>query len=116
MQTPQYKRILLKMCIRDSCNTGGFAGLNFYTPFLGLDHSLNAVFAHLEHFLDLGGEKHVGFGGDWDGCDRMPNGIRGVQDMERIYEGMLQRNYSAELIEDLFYKNLKRVLYEQSER
>ena len=98
------------------CATGGFAGLNFYTPFLGLDHSLDAVFAHLEHFLDLGGEKYVGFGGDWDGCDRLPDGICGVQDMERIYEGMLRRNYSAELIEDLFYRNLKRVIFEQSEQ
>ena len=57
-----------------------------------------------------------GFGGDWDGCDRLPDGICGVQDMERIYEGMLRRNYSAELIEDLFYRNLKRVIFEQSEQ
>lgn len=109
-------RNLTDEMFRCICAAGGFAGLNFYTPFLGLDHSLDAVFAHLEHFLDLGGEKYVGFGGDWDGCDRLPDGICGVQDMERIYEGMLRRNYSAELIEDLFYRNLKRVIFEQSEQ
>ena len=112
----RHPRNLTDEMFRCICATGGFAGLNFYTPFLGLDHSLDAVFAHLEHFLDLGGEKYVGFGGDWDGCDRLPDGICGVQDMERIYEGMLRRNYSAELIEDLFYRNLKRVIFEQSEQ
>ncbi len=51
-------RNLTDEMFRCICATGGFAGLNFYTPFLGLDHSLDAVFAHLEHFLDLGGEKY----------------------------------------------------------
>lgn len=92
---------------------GGFVGLNFYRLFLGRDGSLDAVFAHLEHFLELGGEKTLGFGGDWDGCDALPDGIRGIQDMDRIYDKMLQRNYSSELIEDLFYRNLKRVLFER---
>ena len=67
----------------------------------------------MEHFLELGGEKTLGFGGDWDGCDALPDGIRGIQDMDRIYDKMLQRNYSSELIEDLFYHNLKRVLFER---
>ncbi len=93
--------------IRDS---GGFVGLNFYTPFIGRSNTLDDIFAHLEHFLEMDGEKTVGFGGDWDGCDRMPGGIRGVQDMVKIYEKMLQRNYSPRLIDDIFYNNLKRVI------
>ncbi len=94
--------------IRDS---GGFVGLNFYLPFLGLDGSVNAVLAHLEHFLDLGGEKTVGFGGDWDGCDALPAGIRGIQDMGLIYEEMVRRGYGQELIDAIFYNNLKRVIF-----
>ena len=96
--------------IRDS---GGFVGLNFYTPFVGLDNTIDAIFAHLEHFLDLGGETCVGFGGDWDGCDRMPGGIRGVQDMVKLYEEMLRRNYSAALIDALFFNNLKHTMVKQ---
>lgn len=90
--------------------SGGFVGLNFYTPFLGLDGSIDAVFAHLEHFLERGGEKTVGFGGDWDGCDSLPRGIGGIQDMEKIYERMLQRNYPEALIGDIFYNNLGRTI------
>lgn len=96
--------------IRDS---GGFVGLNFYSPFVGLDNSIDAIFAHLEHFLEMGGEKVIGFGGDWDGCDQMPEGMQGVQDMVKIYDKMLQRNYSQELIGDIFYNNLKRTIFKQ---
>ena len=94
--------------IRD---TGGFVGLNFYTPFIGRSNSIDDIFAHLEHFLELDGEKTVGFGGDWDGCDKMPDGINGIQDMVKIYEKMLQRNYKEELICDIFYNNLKRTIF-----
>ena len=90
---------------------GGFVGVNFYVPFLGLDGSVDAVLAHLEHFLDLEGEKTVGFGGDWDGCDSLPKGIGGIQDMEKIYERMLQRNYPEALIGDIFYNNLERTIF-----
>lgn len=96
--------------IRD---TGGFVGINFYTPFIGRRNSIDDIFAHLEHFLEMDGEKTVGFGGDWDGCDRMPEGIGGVQDMVKIYEKMLQRNYSRTLIDDIFYNNLKRTIFKR---
>ena len=43
----------------------------------------------------------------------MPEGIGGVQDMVRIYEKMLQRNYSQTLIDDIFYNNLKRTILKQ---
>lgn len=91
----------------------GFVGINFYSPFVGLDNSIDAIFAHLEHFLELGGERTVGFGADWDGCDQMPERIRGIQDMERIYDKMLQRNYSEELIHNIFYDNLKRTIFDR---
>ena len=94
--------------IRD---TGGFVGINFYVPFLGRDGSLDAVFAHLEHFLDLDGEKTVGFGGDWDGCDLLPKGIGSIEDMEKGYDRMLQRNYPQELIDDIFYHNLECTIF-----
>lgn len=91
--------------------SGGFVGLNFYTLFLGRDGSMDALFAHMEHFLERGGEKVVGFGGDWDGCDLLPKGIGGIEDMEKIYDRMLQRNYPQELIDDIFYHNLERTIF-----
>lgn len=94
--------------IRDS---GGFVGLNFYAAFLGRNASVDTVFAHMEHFLERGGEKTVGFGADWDGCEELPDGIYGIEDMEKIYNQMLRRNYPEELIDDIFYNNLMRTIF-----
>ena len=93
-------------------NTNGVAGLNMYAGFLGDEPDLDTVRAHLEHFLALGGEDHVSMGGDWDGCTQLPQGIHGIQDMEKLYEHLLRRNYSEALLEKIFYSNLMRVVNE----
>ena len=54
----------------------------------------------------------MALGGDWDGCTRLPEGIGGIQDMDKLYEALLRRNYSEELVRGLFYTNLMRVVNE----
>ena len=93
-------------------NTNGVAGLNMYAGFLGDDPDFDTVVSHLEHFLALGGENNVSMGGDWDGITRMPRGMSGIQDMEKLYEHLLRRNYSESLLEKVFYSNLMRVVNE----
>lgn len=93
-------------------NTNGVAGLNMYAGFLGDDPDLDTVVSHLEHFLALGGENNVSMGGDWDGITSMPRGMSGIQDMEKLYEHLLRRNYSEALLEKVFYSNLMRVVNE----
>ena len=90
----------------------GVAGLNLYAGFLGEEADLDTVVAHLEHFLALGGEANVSLGGDWDGCETLPRGVSGIQDMDRLYERLLQRNYPEALVRALFYDNLMRVVSE----
>lgn len=93
-------------------NTNGVAGLNMYAGFLGDDPDFDTVVSHLEHFLALGGENNVSIGGDWDGITSMPQGMSGIQDMEKLYEHLLRRNYSEALLEKVFYSNLMRVVNE----
>ena len=93
-------------------NTNGVAGLNMYAGFLGDDPDFDTVVSHLEHFLALGGENNVSIGGDWDGITSMPRGMNGIQDMEKLYEHLLRRNYSEALLEKVFYSNLMRVVNE----
>ena len=90
----------------------GVAGLNLYAGFLGEEADLDTVVAHLEHFLALGGEANVSLGGDWDGCETLPRGVSGIQDMDRLYERLLRRNYPEALVRALFYDNLMRVVSE----
>lgn len=89
---------------------GGGAGINLYPKFLGLGRNIDAVFAHIEHFMSLGGEKSVFLGCDLDGIEEMPRGISGVQDLGRIYETLLRHNYSEQLVCDIFRNNILKVM------
>ena len=89
---------------------GGGAGINLYPEFLGLGCDIDAVFAHIEHFISLGGEKSVFLGCDLDGIEQMPKGISGVQDLGRIYEALLRHNYPERLARDIFLNNILRVM------
>ena len=85
---------------------GGVAGLNLAPKFLGLGQDVDAVTAHAEHFLSLGGEKAVCLGTDLDGVRKLPDGITGIQDFGRLYEAMLRRNWSESIVRDIFFNNL----------
>lgn len=89
---------------------GGVAGLNLYGEFLGRPAELDTVVAHLEHWLELGGAQAVCLGCDLDGCSILPQGIQGVQDLEKLYERLLRRNYSEDVVRGVFYQNLMRVV------
>lgn len=88
----------------------GVAGLNLFTEFVGGKADLDAAAAHLDHWLELGGEKNVALGGDLDGCSPLAGNMAGVQDYERLYHFLQARGYSEALLQDLFFNNLMRVV------
>ena len=90
---------------------GGAVGLNLYTAFLGEGEvTVETVLRHLEHFLDLGGEKTVAMGGDLDGCESLPKGMSGVQDVKLLEVELRKRGYPQSLLDDLFFHNWRRVV------
>ena len=93
--------------IRDS---GGVVGLNLYRDFVGPRGTMEELVAHVEHFLDLGGEKTLCLGGDLDGCEALAAGMRGIQDVPKLYAALQARGYSDALLEDIFWNNLRRIL------
>ena len=92
--------------IRD---TGGVVGLNLYRGFVG-GASMDALVAHVEHFLHLDGEKTLCIGGDLDGCEALAAGMNGAEDVPRLYEALEERGYGKALLEDIFWNNLRRLL------
>lgn len=92
--------------IRDS---GGVVGINLFNAFVGGD-SMEHLLAHFDHFLELGGEKTLALGSDWDGGIVGAGGIRGVEDMHLLAEAMAGHGYGKDLIWDIFYNNLARLL------
>ncbi len=87
----------------------GLIGLNFYREFVGRSRDFDAVYAHLDHILSLGGRCHVALGGDWDGCDTIEQ-LPTVTHLTDLYEYLLCRNYDETILRDLFYNNLMRVV------
>lgn len=91
-------------------DSGGVVGINLFTAFVGGDGGMDALLAHFEHFLELGGEEVLALGSDWDGDITGAGGISGVEQMDRLAEAMDRRNYGEQLIRAIFYGNLARLL------
>lgn len=87
----------------------GAIGLNFYTQFVGGSLDLDAVRAHLDHILSLGGEHSAALGGDWDGCETIGD-LPAIDALPRLYEHLLCHGYAETLVQDIFYNNLMRVV------
>lgn len=85
----------------------GLVGINGYVSFLTKHRtaSCDDMVRHIEHFCELGGQKHLCIGADWDGCDRLPKGITDMTGMEQLAETLARYNYSEQQITDIFYDN-----------
>ncbi len=106
-----HSRNLSDDMFQEICKTGGFAGLNLYTEFLGRNLvDFSDVRAHIEHFLDLGGERHIGLGGDLDGCDTLPEGFNGVDDYQKLYDYLIQNGIPTAMADGIFYQNVREVV------
>lgn len=102
-----HPRNLMDDMIREIARRKGMIGVNLYPPFLTeqSEATVDHVVQHIEHILSVGGENCVGLGCDFDGIAVMPKDIRGVQDVGKIYNRLLQCNYSEGLVEKIMYRN-----------
>ena len=91
---------------RAICQTGGIAGINMYSSFIGENADLDQVCDHIFHFMELDPEgKHIALGGDLDGCDSLPKGFAGVQDYPKLAARLLERGMTEETVMDIFWNN-----------
>ncbi len=93
-------------------NTGGCVGINFYPEFLtrSAECTVDDIVRHIDRFMELGGENNIGIGADFDGVDRLPDGINGAQDTYKLFERLARLGYSDGAIEKISHKNFERVL------
>ncbi len=88
------------------CKTGGTVGINLYNDFLGECPNIDTVCDHIFHFLHLAGcDNHLSLGSDFDGMARLPAGISGVQDYNKLADRLLQRGLCEETVYRIFWKN-----------
>ena len=91
---------------------GGFIGINFYTRFLtdNDESNLDDVFRHIDAICEMGGDKILGFGSDFDGIDSWPEGLATPADFPAVIELMRSHGYNEETIENIAGMNYWRLL------
>ena len=93
------------------CQTGGVAGLNFYTDFLGENATLDTVVGHVLHWLEIDPEgRHIALGGDLDGCDSLPAGFTGIESYPMIAQKLLAAGVGQRIVENIYWNNAMGVL------
>lgn len=91
---------------RAICRTGGVAGFNLYSEFIGEAPDLDMACDHFLHFLELDPTgKHIALGGDLDGCDTLPKNFNGIQDYPKLAVKLLSRGVSEPMVSDIFWNN-----------
>ena len=88
---------------------GGIVGISFCTPHLTDTKQekadISTLLRHMDHYLDLDGEYTVAFGGDLDGIETTPDGIRHIGDVPAIEAAMIEHGYHRELIDNILWRN-----------
>ena len=93
------------------CKTGGVAGFNQYTNFIGDCADMEAVCRHFLHFIELDpSAKHIALGGDLDGCESMVEGFLGVEDYPKLSDALLKHGLSEDNVSNIFWNNAMGVI------
>ncbi len=88
------------------CKSNGVCGINFYPPHIGNEKSgINEIIKHIEHFLSLGGENHIGIGADFDGIDIVPSDIPNQGMVYKLFDSLLSLNYKESIINKIAFYN-----------
>ena len=105
-------RNLHKEQVQAVIDKGGFIGINFYTRFLTAndESNLDDVFRHIDAICEMGGDKILGFGSDFDGIDSWPEGLATPADFPAVIELMRSHGYNEETIENIAGMNYWRLL------
>ena len=73
---------------------------------------MSDIARHASYMISRAGEEAVALGTDLDGFETqaMPRGIKGVQDMERLWAAFEKAGITPRQIEKIAYKNVMRIL------
>lgn len=102
-----HPRNLTNEQIRALFNKNGAMGMVFAPQFLREDEenaSLDDVLRHIEYICELGGEKHIGLGSDFDGISNVPKGLENYDKYPDLINALLQR-YSEDTVKGFCYEN-----------
>ena len=111
-----HPRNLTDEMLRALAEKGGVTGLNFCSAFLGQDTEsrdsrLEDMIAQVRHMVQVGGINCVAIGTDFDGIQSRLE-VGDPTRMELLFEGLRKAGFSADMVEQMAWKNGERVLYD----
>ena len=89
--------------LKELISCGGIIGLCFYPQFLGGD-VFEKLYENIVHISDLGGEKCICLGSDFDGA-KMDKKLSCTNDVRSLYDFLDKRGLDEPLLQGIFYKN-----------
>lgn len=86
--------------------SGGLIGINFCNNFLGDagDDGFEAVYRHICHILDMGGEDVLAVGSDFDGCGINPE-LAGIDKVPALADYLKSRGMDNKTVGKIFFDN-----------
>lgn len=82
----------------------GIVGLCFYPEFLGTEDVYGALLKNVNYLLDLGMEKNIAFGSDFDGAKMSPK-LSKTKDIPTLYNKFIKLGLKKSLVDAIFYQN-----------
>lgn len=103
-----HRRNLSDDQLRLMIGQGGYVGVNFYPAFLSEDGQadVETVANHIDYICQMGGEKQVGFGSDFDGIECCPEGLAHPGDFPRLLDVLRRRGYDEQTLSGIAGENL----------
>ena len=97
---------------------GGFIGVNFFSTFLaqGRPATIEDAANHIDALCELGGERCVGFGSDFDGIRAWPDELASPADFPKLIDLLARRGYTQEQLRNIAGLNYWRYLKEAEAR
>ena len=102
-----HKRNLTDDMIKEMVERRCLVGLNYYVKFLeddGKVDSLDSIFRHTAHFLELGADKNLALGSDFDGAT-LPQCLSSPQKVIDFYDYLIARGVGQKIADGIFWKN-----------
>ncbi|KAA8595739.1 hypothetical protein FQN60_011030, partial [Etheostoma spectabile] len=102
------------VAVMNQNNTGGIVMVNFYNDYVTCSKTatISDVADHFDHIKKVAGAGIVGFGGDYDGVTRLPEGLEDVSKVPKVVAELLRRGWTDEEVKAALGNNLLRVLSE----
>lgn len=85
---------------------GGLIGINFCKSFLGDvgEDGFEAVYRHMNHILEVGGENVLAIGSDFDGCEINPE-LAGVDKIPALRAFLAEKGINNLILDKIFFEN-----------